>query len=140
MGNTLMKISVPLDKDCFIEMECDFCKNRFMLHQDVYESEDNINFFCPICGLPNKINTFFVPEVLEKAQQMAMNYMLEELETISFGSSKMTEELHSLQRITRMEFSPVLTIMESVVGSYIPNWKLRLLFMAVSFPKIFRTI
>ena len=80
MGNKLMKISVPLDKDCFIEMECDFCKNRFMLHQDVYESEDNINFFCPICGLPNKINTFFVPEVLEKAQQMAMNYMLEELE------------------------------------------------------------
>lgn len=79
MGNTLLEISVPLDKDCFIEMECDFCKNRFMLHQEVYESEDNINFYCPICGLPNKINTFFVPEVLQKAQQMAMNYMLDEL-------------------------------------------------------------
>lgn len=77
MGNTLMEISVPLDKENFIELECDFCKNRFMLHQDVYESDDNINFFCPICGLPNKINTFFVPEVLEKAQQMAMNYMLD---------------------------------------------------------------
>ena len=75
MGNTLMEISVPLDKENFIELECDFCKNRFMLHQDVYESDDNINFFCPICGLPNKINTFFVPEVLEKAQQMAMNYI-----------------------------------------------------------------
>ena len=58
MGNLLMKISVPLDKDCFIEMECDFCKNRFMLHRDVYESEENISFFCPICGLPNKINTY----------------------------------------------------------------------------------
>ena len=44
------------------------------------EKEDNINFFCPICGLPNKINTFFVPEVLKKVQQKAMNYMLEELE------------------------------------------------------------
>lgn len=80
MGNLLMKISVPLDKDCFIEMECDFCKNRFMLHRDVYESEENISFFCPICGLPNKINTYFIPEVLEKAQQMTMNYMLEEVE------------------------------------------------------------
>ena len=40
MGNILMEISVPLDKDCFIEMECDFCKNRFMLHKDVYEKED----------------------------------------------------------------------------------------------------
>ena len=56
MGNTLMEISVPLDKENFIELECDFCKNRFMLHQDVYESDDNINFFSPICGLPNKIN------------------------------------------------------------------------------------
>ncbi len=45
MGNILMEISVPLDKDRFIEMECDFCKNRFMLHKDVYEKEDNINFF-----------------------------------------------------------------------------------------------
>ena len=61
-------------------MECDFCKNRFMLHRDVYESEENISFFCPICGLPNKINTYFIPEVLEKAQQMTMNYMLEEVE------------------------------------------------------------
>lgn len=80
MGNASLEISIPLDKDGFVEMECDFCKNRFMLHQEVYESENNINFFCPICGLPNNINTFFVPEVLEKAQQMAMNYMLEELD------------------------------------------------------------
>lgn len=53
---------------------------------------------------------------------------------------KLTEELHSLQGITRMEFSPVLTIIESVAGSYIPNRKLRLLFMAVSFPQILCTI
>ncbi len=25
--------------------------------------------------------------------------------------------------VIRMEFSPVLTMMESVVGSHIPNWK-----------------
>ena len=80
MGNLSLEMSIPLDEDYFIEMECDFCKNRFMLHQEVYESENNINFFCPVCGLPNKTNTFFVPEVLEKAQQIAMNYMLEEID------------------------------------------------------------
>lgn len=47
MSNISLEISIPLDKDGFIEMECDFCKNRFMLHKDVYESEDNINFFLP---------------------------------------------------------------------------------------------
>ena len=80
MSNISLEISIPLDKDGFIEMECDFCKNRFMLHKDVYESEDNINFFCPICGLPNKTNTFFCPEVLEKAQQKVLNYMYAEID------------------------------------------------------------
>lgn len=35
------------------------------------------------------------------------------------------EELHSLQRITRIVFSSTLAIMESVAGSYIPNRKLK---------------
>lgn len=30
MGNILMEISVPLDKDCFIEMECDFAKQIYV--------------------------------------------------------------------------------------------------------------
>lgn len=31
MGNASLEISIPLDKDGFVEMEYDFCKNRFML-------------------------------------------------------------------------------------------------------------
>lgn len=80
MGDVTFEISIPLDEEGFIEMECDFCKNRFMLHQDVYKSEDNINFFCPVCGLPNRINTFYCPEVLDKAKQKALNYMYDEIE------------------------------------------------------------
>lgn len=80
MGNVILEMPIPLDQDGFLELECDYCKNRFMLHKDVYENENNINFFCAICGFPNRINTFFVPEVLEKAQQMALNYMMKELD------------------------------------------------------------
>lgn len=79
MEENSLEMSIPLDEDNFIEMECDYCKNRFMLHRDVYEDEEHINFFCPICGLPNRINTFFVPEVLELAQQKALNYMYDEI-------------------------------------------------------------
>ncbi len=60
--NMEMKISIPLDDDGFIEMECDYCKNRFMLHQSIYADEANLHFFCPVCGLPNSINTFIVPK------------------------------------------------------------------------------
>ncbi len=58
--------------------------------------------------------------------------------TIVYNGNHST--LHSLQRITRIVFSSMLAIMESVAGSYIPNRKLRLLFMTVSFPQIFCTI
>ena len=80
MSNIFLEVSIPLDEDGFIEMECDFCQNRFMLHKDVYESEENLNFFCPICGLPNRINTFFCPEILEAVQRKALNYMYSEID------------------------------------------------------------
>ena len=73
-------IEIPLDDDGFIEMECFYCKNRFMLHQSVFSDEANIHFFCPICGLPNDINAFYCPEVLEAVQQKAINYMKDEIQ------------------------------------------------------------
>ena len=73
-------LSIPLDEEGFIEMECDFCKNRFMLHENVYTDESTLHFFCPICGLPNQINTFYCQEVLEAAEQKALSYAYAEIE------------------------------------------------------------
>jgi hypothetical protein len=78
MDNTFT-ISIPLDKDGFLELECDYCRGRFMLTKEIFEDDDNLNFYCPICGIPNRINTFYCPEVLEKANQVAMNYALDEI-------------------------------------------------------------
>ena len=74
-----ISLSIPLDNDGFLEMECDYCKNRFMLHETVYSDESNLHFFCPICGLPNEANTFYCPEVLEALHQKAMNYVYSEI-------------------------------------------------------------
>ena len=74
-----LEISIPLDKDGFIEMECDFCKNRFMLHESVFQDEAYLHFFCPICGLPSRTNTFYCEEVLEAAKRMVMNYAYDEI-------------------------------------------------------------
>ena len=80
MSDISISVSIPLDDDGFIEMECDYCKNRFMLHQSVYSDESNLHFFCPICGLPNDTNTFYCPEVLEALHQKAINYMNNEIQ------------------------------------------------------------
>ena len=55
MDNITFSLSIPLDEDGFLEMECDYCKERFMLSKETFEGEDNLDFFCPICGLPNII-------------------------------------------------------------------------------------
>lgn len=75
-----LSLSIPLDKNGFLEMECDYCKNRFMIHEAVYSDEANLHFFCPICGLPNDTNTFYCPEVLEAIHQKAMNYVNSEIQ------------------------------------------------------------
>lgn len=75
-----LSLSIPLDDDGFIEMECDYCKNRFMLHEHVYSDDANLHFFCPVCGLPNSINTFYCPEVLEAATRKAANILNEEIQ------------------------------------------------------------
>ena len=82
MSTKTFEIGIPVDPDGFVELECDYCKNRFMLHSDVYKNEEYLHFFCPICGLPNQINTFLCPEVLEKFQTIAYNYALEEMNRI----------------------------------------------------------
>ncbi len=88
MDETRLELTIPLDNDGFIEMECDYCKMRFMLYKDVYEDTSNLYFYCPICGIPNSINTFFVPEVIEKAEQKVVNYALDELEKALSNSMK----------------------------------------------------
>lgn len=75
-----LNISIPLDEEGFIELECDYCKNRFMIHNTVYKDDANLHFFCPICGLPNDVSSFFCPEVLEAAQRKAINYALDEIQ------------------------------------------------------------
>ena len=88
MSSVSLPLSIPLDDDGFIELECDFCKDRFMLSKDTFESDENISFYCPICGLPNRINTFYTTDVLERARQQAQNYMIDEINKRFSGLSK----------------------------------------------------
>ena len=80
MSDISISISMPLDEDGFLEMECDYCRNRFMLHESVYSDEKNLYFFCPICGLPNSINTFYCSEIIEAAERKGMNYMYDQIQ------------------------------------------------------------
>ena len=50
MSEKTFEIGIPVDEDGFLEMECDFCKNRFMLHADTFQDESYLHFFCQYVG------------------------------------------------------------------------------------------
>lgn len=80
MENITFELSIPLDEDGFIELECDFCKTRFMVTGDDFQNKDILHLFCPICGLPNDLVQFYCPEVIEKAEQMALEWAMDEIQ------------------------------------------------------------
>ncbi len=80
MQNETLSLSIPMDDEGYIDLECDYCKTRFMITGDDFESVDMPFFFCPICGLPNNTNKFLSQEVIQKAEQMAMEWALKEIE------------------------------------------------------------
>lgn len=82
------EVNIPIDEDGYIEMECDFCKKRFMLHKETYFNEENLHFFCPICGLPNDTNTFYCTEIIENVETQAFNYMNEKIDKVLGGAIK----------------------------------------------------
>lgn len=96
MSNLVFNLNIPLDDEGYIEMECDYCKNRFMLHKDVFQNDNYLHFFCPICGLPNDVNTFYCPEVLEKAQQIAANQVLNKIDKMLSSTFRKTNSRKNL--------------------------------------------
>jgi hypothetical protein len=86
MSNISFELSIPLDKDSFIELECDYCRNRFMISGEEFQNGDFMYMFCPICGLPNQLNTFYTTEVIEKSREIAKQWAYDYLQK-SLGAS-----------------------------------------------------
>ncbi|MBT2700438.1 hypothetical protein J7E79_24175 [Bacillus sp. ISL-40] len=86
MSNETFDLSIPLDKDRFIELECDYCRNRFMIPGEEFKNGDFVHMFCPICGLPNRLNTFYTPEVIAKSKEIAKQWAFDYIQK-SLGAS-----------------------------------------------------
>ena len=73
MSKTIGKASLEADEEGLVTLQCDRCKSRFKM-DCVYlndELEDK-EICCPICGISEKLNTFWPEEVIEEAKKMAL--------------------------------------------------------------------
>lgn len=105
MSDVHFEFKIEGDSEGFVTFECPFCGSEFKLQAGEFQDEDNQfhELFCPYCGLPNEINTFYTREVMKVAETIARNYMFEQLNK-SFG--KMSRNMKQ-SRFIKMEFKPL---------------------------------
>jgi predicted RNA-binding Zn-ribbon protein involved in translation (DUF1610 family) len=86
MGET-MSISIPLDGEGYLLLQCPSCGQYFKVRSEDYESDDVEELWCPACGLKN--DSFWTEEVLALAKAKAMNKFVGDLqeELSKIGSS-----------------------------------------------------
>lgn len=81
MSDVNFEIKIEGDSEGYITFDCPFCESEFKLNADELQNEDNVfsELFCPYCGLTDEINSFYSREVIEQAEDIAYNYMIDQV-------------------------------------------------------------
>lgn len=85
-----VSISISLDEDDFLLLQCPSCRGFFKVRSEDYEADDVVELWCPLCGLKN--NSFWTDEVIELAKAKALNQFLgdfaKEISSIGLSSAR----------------------------------------------------
>lgn len=69
-----MTISIPLDEEGYMLLQCPRCGEFFKVRSEDYEAEDVEDLWCPMCGI--KSDSFLPDEVIELAKAKVLNQVL----------------------------------------------------------------
>lgn len=74
-------ISIQGDSEGYVTFECPYCGSEFKLQAGEFQNDEEPfeELFCPYCGLSKDKNSFISSAVIEQAQAIAYNQMMEEL-------------------------------------------------------------
>ena len=94
------------DSEGYVTFECPFCHSEFKLQAGEFQDDDNpvYDLWWPYCGLTADKNNFLSQEVKAKAEEMAYNYMVEEINK-AFG--KMARSINRSKGIIKMTYKPL---------------------------------
>ena len=101
-----LSFTIQGDSEGYVTFECPFCGSEFKLQAGEYQSDEEPfeELFCPYCGLTRDKNSFLSTEVVEKMQELAYNYAVEELNK-AFG--KMSRSVNRSKGLIKMTFKPL---------------------------------
>ena len=104
--STEISFTIQGDSEGYVTFECPFCGSEFKLQADEFQSDDEPleELFCPYCGLTREKNDFLSSDVIEKAQALAYNYAIEELNK-TFGN--MAKSINRSNGLIKMTYKPL---------------------------------
>lgn len=99
-------IRIQGDSEGYVTFECPYCGSEFKLQAGEYQNDDQPfeELFCPYCGLTKGKNKFLSSDVIEQAQAIAYNYMVEELNK-SFKAVQ--KAVNRSKGLIKMDFRPL---------------------------------
>lgn len=69
---TIGKSSLQSDENGLVTLQCDRCKSRFKMDCGYLTDELDGDVWCPVCGIPEQLDTFWPEEVIEEAKRLAI--------------------------------------------------------------------
>lgn len=82
------KISKPSDLTGFSSFKCSLCGEEFKLRADEVQEDDVIELFCPSCGIPSPVFTYYTEDIKENAMILAENEMAHMVNDLFKGLEK----------------------------------------------------
>lgn len=72
-----MEITIPIDEDGFVLLQCHFCEEYFKIKSSDMNSDDMYQIWCPYCGLIS--DSYVSEEVIDVALGKITNMAMQEL-------------------------------------------------------------
>jgi len=94
MDDIEIPVTLPLDSDGFLRRECPTCEQEFKwyAHEDGDPDAETVDhYFCPMCGEPSGLDTWWTPAQLEYAHGSAgpaVDQAVQDLMTDTFKGIK----------------------------------------------------
>ncbi|MCM3705202.1 MULTISPECIES: hypothetical protein [Cytobacillus] len=83
-------VSKQSDIEGFSSFKCSLCSEEFKLKTSEVQDDDVLEMFCPNCGIPSPISSYYTDDILEHAKTLVMNEAMDMLNDMFKGLEKST--------------------------------------------------
>lgn len=103
-----LEFKIEGDSEGYVQFECPYCESEFRIMAGEIQNDDEHfhEIFCPYCGLTDEVENFYSREAIEHANELAMNYMYDELNKAFGGMAKKINK----SKFIKMKWKPLKKI------------------------------